>query len=173
MASETTLTLEDEVFELYRKLLSGLPQGTAVLTRQRSKDPAGGVDIELIPANPDSARISHHPGVDVIYSSIGRHTSMEFWVSSRKQEELELENLRKISRAVIEGKFSEEVWKVNGKVVKSRATIEIEIDGKMEGISGFLTFFNPLRRKQKQHFDYAPYVSPQQRGTLEGICSNL
>jgi hypothetical protein len=154
---DATLTLEDEIYDLYRKLLADLPQGTAILTRQRSKDPAGGEDIELVPANPDSARISHHPGVDVVYSSIGRHTTMEFWVSSPKQEEQELENLRKISRAVIEGKFSEDVWKVNGKVVKSRATIEI--DGRMERIGGFLTFFNPLRRKQKQHFEYAPYVS--------------
>ena len=165
MGLDATLTLEDEIYVLYSKLLADLPQGTAVLTRQRSKDPAGGEDIELIPANPDSARISHHPGVDVIYSSIGRHTSMEFWVSSRKQEEQELENLHKISRAVIEGRFSEEVWKVNGKVVKSRATIEI--DGRMEGIGGFLTFFNPLRRKQKQHFDYAPYVAAA-GGTLKG-----
>jgi hypothetical protein len=158
VTSKATLTLEDEIFELYRKLLSGLPQGTAMLTRQRSKDPAGGEDIEIIPANPDSARISHHPGVDVIYSSIGRHTSMEFLVRSRKQEEQELENLRKISRAVIEGRLSEDVWTVNGKIVKSRATIEV--DGKTEAIGGFLTFFNPLRRKQKQHFEYAPYVSP-------------
>jgi hypothetical protein len=158
VTSKATLTLEDEIFELYRKLLSGLPQGTAMLTRQRSKDPAGGEDIEIIPANPDSARISHHPGVDVIYSSIGRHTSMEFWVRSRKQEEQELENLRKISRAVIEGRFSEDVWTANGKIVKSRAIIET--DGRVEGIGGFLTIFNPLRRKQKQHFEYAPYVSP-------------
>jgi hypothetical protein len=157
MALDATLTLEDEIYDLYRKLLSDLPQGTAVLTRHRSKDPAGGEDIEVIPANPGSARISHHLGNDVIYTSIGRHTAMEFWVSSRRQEEQELEQLRRISRAVIEGKFREDVWKVNGKVVKSRAIIEI--DGRREGIGGFLTFFNPLRRKQRQHFEYAPYVS--------------
>jgi hypothetical protein len=158
MASDTALTLEDEIYELYRKLLADLPQGIAVLTRQRSKDPAGGEDIMIAPANPNSARISHHPGVDVIYSFIGRHTSIEFWVRSPKQEEQELEKLRKISRAVIEGKFSEDIWMLDGKIVRSRATIEI--DGRAQGVGAFLTFSNPLRRKQKWHFDYAPYVSP-------------
>jgi hypothetical protein len=154
-----TLTLADEIFELYRELLSDLPPGTASLTRQRSRDPAGGEDIDVTPTNPNSAQISHHPLGDVIYSSVGRHTTTEFWVGSRKQEEQELENLRKISRAVIEGKFSEDVWTLDDKVVKSRATIQI--DGKMRGIGAFVTFSNPLRRKQRQHFDYAPYVLPE------------
>ena len=56
-----TLTLADEIFELYRKLLSDLPPGVAALTRQRSRDPAGGEDIDVIPTNPNSAQISHHP----------------------------------------------------------------------------------------------------------------
>jgi hypothetical protein len=158
-----TLTLADEIFELHRKLLSDLPVGTAALTRQQSNDPAGGEDIDVTPANSNSARISHHPLGDIIYSEIGRHTSVEFWVGSRKREQQELEKVLRISRAVIQGKFSEEVWTVGGKIVKSRATIGI--DGKIEGIGGFLTFSNPFRRKEKQDFEYAPYVSLE-RGRL-------
>lgn len=150
------LTFPDEIYDLYRELLFGLPQGTAVLTRQPAKDPAGGEDIVITPANPNSAEICLHPLGDIIYTAIGRHTSMEFWVSSRKQEEQELKNLRNVSRAVIDGKFSEDVWTVNGKIVKSRGILEI--DGRMQKIGGFLTFFNPLRRKQWQHYDYSPYV---------------
>jgi|GEM_PF-2651177 hypothetical protein len=155
------LTLADEIFELHRKLLAELPPGTAALTRRPSSDPAGGEDIDLTPANPNSARISHHPLGDIIYSEIGRHTIMEFWVGSRKREQQEFENMRRISRAVIDGKFSEDVWTVNDKIVKSRATIEV--DGKMEEIGAFLTLFNPLRRKQRKHIEYAPFVLPKRR----------
>jgi|HubBroStandDraft_2_1064218.scaffolds.fasta_scaffold05329_1 hypothetical protein len=155
------LTLADEIFELHRKLLAELPPGTAALTRRPSSDPAGGEDIDLTPANPNSARISHHPLGDIIYSEIGRHTIMEFWVGSRKREQQEFENMRRISRAVIDGKFSEDVWTVNDKIVKSRATIEV--DGKMEEIGAFLTLFNPLRRKQRKHIEYAPFVPPKRR----------
>lgn len=150
------LTLGDEIYELLRELSSALPQGAAVLTRQRSKDPAGGEDIEPTPADPNSARISLHPSGDIIYAAIGRNTTMEFFVSSRKQEEQEIENLRKISRAVIEGKFSEDVWILDGKIVKSSGVVET--DGGTQRIGGFLNLFNPLRRKQKQHYDYAPYL---------------
>jgi len=82
---------------------------------------------------------------------------MEFFVRSRKQEERELENLRKISRAIVEGKFSEDVWVLDGKIVKSFAVVEIE--GRKQRIGGFRSLYNPLRRKQKQHYDYAPYRS--------------
>ncbi len=150
------VTFPDEIYGMYQELLCGLPQGTAVLMRLPSKDPAGGEDIVVTPANPNSAQICLHPVGDIIYSSFGRHTSMEFWVSTRKQEEQELENLRKISRAVIDGQFSEDVWTVNGKIVKSRGLLEI--GAKTQKIGGFLTFFNPFRRKQRQHFDYSPYT---------------
>jgi hypothetical protein len=162
-AAMATLTLADEIFELHRKLLLDLPPGTAALTRHASNDPAGGEDIDVTPANPNSARISHHPLGDIIYSEIGRHTTAEFWVGSREREQQELEKVRRISRAVIDGGFSEDVWTVTGKIVKSRATIEV--NGRIEGIGGFLTFFNPLRRKQKQHFEYAPYVSSEHGGS--------
>jgi hypothetical protein len=150
------LTIGDEVYELLRELSSALPDGTAVLTRQRSKDPAGGEDIKLTPADPSSARISLHPAGDIIYAAIGRNTTMEFFVSSRRQEERELANLRKISRAVIEGKFSEDVWILDGKIVKSSGVVET--DGRRQRIGRFLNLFNPLRRKQKNHYDYAPYL---------------
>jgi hypothetical protein len=149
-------TFPDEIYELYKELLSSLPQGTAMLTRQPSRDSAGGEDIVITPANPNSAQISLHPGGDVVYTAIGRHTSMEFFVSTPRQQKQELESLRKISRAVIDGKFSEDIWMLNGKLVKSSAIIES--DGRMQKIGGFLTFFNPFRRKQRQHFDYLPYV---------------
>jgi hypothetical protein len=152
------LTFPDEIYELYRELLSRLPQGAATLARQPSGDPSGGEDIVVTPANSNSAAICLHPGGDIIYTGIGRHTTMELWVSSRKYEEQELGKLQKISRAVIDGKFSEDVLMVNGKIVRSQGMFEI--DGRMQKMGGFLTFFNPLRRKQWQHFDYAPYVQP-------------
>jgi len=146
--------LEDEIYDLCRQLWSGLPQGTAVLTRQASQD-HGGEDIELLPANPDSARIYIHPTADWIYALIGRNTSMELFLRWQKEEQA-LESLKEISRAVIEGKFSEDIWMLDGKVVRSSGTIEI--DGRRKKIGRFLTFFNPLRRKQKQHFEYSPYI---------------
>jgi len=150
------LTFADEIYELYRELLSVLPPGTAALARQPSRDPAGGEDIVITPTNPNSAEICLHPGGEIVYTAIGRHTSMELFASSQKQEQQELERLRKISRAVIGGRFSEDVWTVDDKIVKSRGIIEI--DGKMQRIGGFLTLCNPLRRKQRRHYDYSPYV---------------
>jgi hypothetical protein len=155
------LTFPDEIYELYRELLSDLPQGTAELTRQPSKDPGGGEDIVITPANPNSAQICLHPGGDIVYTAIGRYTSMEFFVSLRKQEEQGLQSLRKISRAVVDGKFSEDVWMSNGKLVKSSGIIEI--DGKTRRIGRFLTFSNPFRRKLSQHLEYSPYVQLEHR----------
>jgi hypothetical protein len=152
------LTFRDEICELYQGLLSGFPQGIAVVTREPSTDPAGGEDIVIRPANPNSAEICLHPMGDILYTAVGRHTSMELWVSSRKQEEQELKTLRDISLAVIDGKFSEDVWTVNDKVVKSQGIFEI--GGRMQkmGIGVYLGFFNPFCRKRRRHFDYSPYV---------------
>jgi hypothetical protein len=157
MASETTLTLGDEISELYIKLLSGLPQAAATLTRKPSKDP-GGEDIEIVPTNSKSARIYVHPMADWIYTLIGRNTSVELFLSWQKEERA-LEGLKEISQAVIAGSFSEDIWMLDGKVVRSSGTIEI--GGRRKKIGRFLTFSNPLRRKQRQHFDYVPYVSPE------------
>jgi len=115
----------------------------------------GGGEIELTPANPDSARIYIHPMADWIYVLVGRDTSEELFIKWRKEAET-LEQLRKILRSVIEGKFREDIWMLDGKPVRSRG--RIEIDGKAAAIGGFWTFSNPLRRKQRSHFDYAPYV---------------
>jgi hypothetical protein len=155
----TVRTFPDEIYELYQELLSGLPDGAAVLTRHPSEDP-GGEDIEITPANSNSARIYVHPMGDWIYASMGQSTSMEFFVSWKKETQA-LESLKEVSRAVIDGKFSEDIWMLDGKIVKSAGTFVI--DGKMRKMGGFRTFFNPLRRKQKQHFDYLPYSS----GTLD------
>jgi hypothetical protein len=155
------LVLEDEIYDFYRKLLSGLPDGAAVLTRHPSKDP-GGEDIELVPANSNCARIYVHPMADRIYASMGQSTSMEFFLSWKKETQA-LESLKEVSRAVVDGKFSEDIWMLDGKIVKSEGTFEI--NGKMRKMGGLRTFFNPLRRKQKQHFDYLPYVQvPDQLG---------
>jgi hypothetical protein len=102
--------LENEIYDFYRELLSRLPEGTAILTRQPSKDP-GGEDIEIIPAKSNSARIFVHPMADWIYASMGQSTSMEFFVS-RKKETQALESLKEVSRAVIDGKFSEDILDV-------------------------------------------------------------
>jgi hypothetical protein len=130
--------LDDEVYELFQELLSGLPEGVALLTRQPSKD-SGGLDIELIPANSTSARIYVHPMADWIYASMGQNTSMEFFISWQKEEQA-LGSLKEVARAVIEGKFSEDVWMLDGEIVKSSGTFEI--DGKMRKMGGFLTFSN-------------------------------
>jgi hypothetical protein len=165
------LTLADEIFELHRKLLAELPPGTAALTRRPSSDPAGGEDIDLTPANPNSARISHHPLGDIIYSEIGRHTIMEFWVGSRKREQQEFENMRRISRAVIDGKFSEDVWTVNDKIVKSRATIEV--DGKMEEI-GLSSHYSIRCAGSKESTSSMRRSSCRSVGNPETtLCSNL
>ena len=152
------LTFADEIYGLLQEMLSGLPQGIAVVTRGPSNDPAGGEDIVSRPANPNSAEICLHPMGDILYTAVGRHTSMELWVGSRKHEEQELKTVRDISRAVIDGKFSEDVWTVNGKVVKSDGIFEI--DGRMQkmGVGVYLAFLNPFSRKQRRHFDYSPYL---------------
>ncbi len=154
----TAVTIEDEIYELLRALLSSLPSEAALLTRQRSSDPVGGEDIELTPTNIDSARIVFHPMGDIIYAALGRNTSMEFFVNSKEQEKQALCELQKISQAVVEGKFSEDVWTIDHKRVKSVGMLEI--DGKAQKIGGSVNLFNPFRRKQKQHFDYSPYVQP-------------
>jgi hypothetical protein len=150
--------LDDEIYTIYRDLLATLPEGTAVLNRRSSTD-AGGEDIELIPTNLNSARIYVHPMADWIYVSIGRNTSTELFTGGiREKEDEALTRLKRISRAVIEGNFSEEVWTLGGKIVKSVGTLEI--NGKVQRLR-FTTFFNLMRRKQRKQYVYSPYVATQ------------
>ena len=103
---------------------------------------------------------------DWIYLLVGRNTSLEFFLSWQKEEQA-LARLKEVSRAVIEGKFREDIWTVHGKVVKSRGIFEI--GGRAQQMGGFRTIFNPLLRKQKEHYDYSPYMQldPQQNIKIE------
>jgi len=91
---------------------------------------------------------------DWIYASIGKNTSMEFFQTWQKEEKA-LEDLKAVTRAVIDGNFSEDIWSLDGKIVKSSGVFEI--DGKKRRAGSSRLFFNPFRRTERQHFDYEPY----------------
>ena len=151
-----TNTFENEVSEMYRGLLCVLPEGVAKLAVGPSRDPAGGEDIELTPTNLSSARISVHVAGDMISLFMGRGTSTEVLVDSRRREEQALEHLKEMSKAVIDGRFTEDVWVSHGKVVRAIGRLQL---GKGAKTLRFLGLYNPLGRSERYHYEYAPYTN--------------
>jgi len=151
---KTTAMLADEIYAICQRLIRGMPQMAVQVKRQHVEN-QDGEEIKIIPQNSDCAPVYIRPMADWIYVLLGRNTSEEIFIKWHKEQEA-LNRLEKIVRAAIEGSFSEDVWTHDGKIVKSLGIIKI--DGSMRNIGGFRTFSNPFRRKERRHYDYAPYT---------------
>jgi hypothetical protein len=155
-----TGSFERDVAEMLRNVVGHLEPGIATLDLQPSRDPAGGDDIQISPRNADSASIFVHVIGDTAYMCLGRNSRSEVLSGSSREKEA-LQTILQMSMAVIDGRFSEDLWFLDDKIVKSVGTL------KLEGKTGRLRYvgvFNPLRAKQKQHYDYSPYSATRRTG---------
>jgi hypothetical protein len=147
---------EQEVCRMYERLFSKLPKGAATLTIRPSIDPAGGIDVLVVPTNPRSAPINTHILGETAYMRIGQSSLSEILIGPKATTAEATDTIRQMSEAVIDGRFSEDLWFDRGRVVKAIGTM------KLSGRKGRLRYqklFNPLTSKAKQHFDYAPYAT--------------
>jgi len=136
---------------------SSLPPGVANLSIGPSKDPAGGQDIEIAPANTNAARISVHIVGEMVYVVLGQSTFMEFFVNSLNREQRALATLREVSQAVIDGSFTEDVWSLGNRNVRAVGILKLSVETKR---LRFVTIYNPFRKTKRTRFNYEPYFKP-------------
>ncbi len=146
----------DNVIALLRELLSGYGPDIASVTVEPSRDPAGGEDINVSPLNPLSAPIYVHVIGQLAYLCFGKNSRSELFANSPTGENSALNVLRQMSDAVIHGRFVEEVWLIEGKIVKSVGILKL---GEKTSKLRYWGVFNPFRAREKQHYDYQPYNS--------------
>jgi hypothetical protein len=147
---------EDNVVALLRELLSGYEPDIASVTVEPSRDPAGGEDINVTPLNPLSAPIYVHVIGQYAYLCFGKNSRSELLADSPRSEIAALNTLRRMADAVIHGRFVEELWLIEGKIVKSLGIFKL---GDKTGKLRYWGVFNPFRAREKQRFNYQPYHS--------------
>jgi hypothetical protein len=76
------------------------------------------------------------------------------------------ETIRQMSETVITGGFTEDIWLTDGKIVKSVGVLRIK-PGKV-GRLRYWGLFNPFRTKERQHYEYPPYIPSKNQLLPEG-----
>ena len=149
--------VEEDICDLFREVYAALKPGIAKLEILPSRDPAGGADIILRPTNPKSAQIWSHASDRTVSLRFGRHSITEVF-ATYKAETKALNKIRWMSEAVINGELSEDVWLLDGKVVK--AVGSLKVDSKVLKLR-YCRFCNPFRSRERQHFSYLPYSASE------------
>ena len=149
--------LETEVVNLFRELTESLPPGCASLKVEPSLEPlVGGTQIELIPAVPGAARIlAVATGRGVVYLTFGRATPFEAQVERGTSPSTLIEGIKPICKAVIEGKFQEDLWLAGPRAFKSIG--KLNIGGKVVTIR-YRGSFHPFNKTKKEHVNYVPFT---------------
>ena len=148
--------IEEELISTFEEIARALPSGRATLVVKRAPQIEHcGVSVWLTPAEPQAAEIVADAvnGNSTISLSLGRHTPVELETKGNSKV---IRELKEICQAIIDGKFSEDLWLVGTEVTKSVGTIEI--GGRRQVFRYFGRFF-PLRTKVREHVHYLPYGS--------------
>jgi hypothetical protein len=112
--------------------------------------------LVITPASHESAPIAilWEPGVDMIYVSVGRNTSLEIDIG-RAGPGSAAQYLHDISRAIADGKLEECVWMKHDAVIRSSATLWVM--GRPLRLHSVRLFWNPFRRPALVQ-RYKPYL---------------
>lgn len=146
--------LLSRVFEMYVK------EGTVNLSVECANDAhRSGKSISVIPRRLGAAPIIAYceNGGAVIYLTIGRNTSLELALEGNSYTNLKgAEELIAITKAVIEGRFEEDIWIRDSKIVKSVGRIFIDA-GRPITITNSYFLTNPFVSLEKEVCMYLPY----------------
>jgi hypothetical protein len=150
--------LEAGARHLFGRLMDWLPRDTASLSEESTNDPEGGLDLVLVPRRVGAARIAAH---------VVRHLGVDLWcgegavfevpLGGRRYSTLPcLEEVELLTRAVINGRFSETLWQRKGRVVAAIGKIDL---GDRRARSAWARPFAVwLLRGEKHVSAYEPYV---------------
>jgi len=150
--------LETEVVTLFRQLAESLPAGSVSLEIKPNPEPLiGGTRVELVPVVSGAARIvAIATNRGVVYLTFGKSTPFEAQVERGSTPSKLIEDIRPFCKAVIEGKFEENIWLVGSRAFKSVG--KLEVGGKIITIH-YRGSFHPFEKTENEHIKYAPFTA--------------
>ncbi len=149
-------TVEQE----YRNIVEGALQRAHAAAEILTKAGKPGVDfsISVIPRNPRAAAINLEVVErNVVFLHMGQGTTFEFpkWFGIGLGGHTELEQIDRLTTAVAEGKFEEDLFYCGDELVAGKGVVHLsDIDVPMRWRRLKLGLF---RRKSKRHIAYEPY----------------
>lgn len=160
---EPTSAAELQIIGLFRKMVTSLPVDKVSLKiGAASQSIPGRTRVELIPSVPTAAGIvAVVLNRGVVSLTLGRATPFEFQVGvGGSPDRSPLSEIESLCKAVIEGRFEEEVWFVGPKIFKCVG--KIATGGGTRTIH-YRGSFHPFARAEKRHFRYTAYVVEPRR----------
>lgn len=156
------LTLDADVVELLKNSFAELinTERVSMLIEPLVQAEVRGTRIVLTPRDSSAAeiRIFCESGVDVIYTTVGRVTSLEIPLEGKRYTDLDgPDEFVAIVRAVIDGAFKETIWaNRDEQILKSIAEFRTPC-GREIKIHSRHTLLSLIVRGQKIEYSYAPY----------------
>lgn len=120
---------------------------------------ASGTSFSVVPFDERHARVDayYENGLPIIYLTIADNTVLEVPIEGgRYTSRVGLDELRSIIQGVIEKGLDEDVWEVNGKVVRSVANLHVAGEDKPIRFDS-ASLHNPFAEKKKISKRYFPY----------------
>ena len=151
---EDLTKIEEQVTSLLKEIADALPTGTVSLDVKRAPQILHeGVSVSLVPGNPVAATIvaDARNGFSIVSLVLGKSTPVEVLPGGRRAQ---LDEIRTICQAVIEGKFQEDITFVGTEITKCVG--KLDIDGHEQVFRYFGRVF-PLKKKQQIHVSYSAY----------------
>lgn len=154
-------TVERDLEEAFRVLLrDNLSGGDVSLSVAPVRDAeVSGKNITAMPGKPERAPINAfcENGGGVVYLTVGQNTPLEVPLEGRRYTDFAGgEELIALIKAVIAGRFEEDVWTSDSRIIKSEGRIFIDAERPVT-IKNSPLFFNPFRSLTKQEYKYQPY----------------
>src|SRR5437016_10389321 len=119
-------------------------------------EPPAGMLVELSCSVPGTAGVRLYPSDDDIDVHMGEDSRAELLKRKRDRPE-RIEELRRILEALVEGRFEETIWRVHGRIVRSRASLHGPEGGVLrKPYDLFLSALHP--RAKRTHIAYRPYA---------------
>lgn len=152
--------LRKRYIQTLETLCKSLPAGCVSLQVDESIEKFGKqVTVVLVPTNPDSARI--HADLVVTYGaylSFGRGAVFEIPLKGKRYTGLGfLAEVEALCKAVLQGRFEEDVVTVNGRVIGATGSVTLESGQGKVTDSWTRIAFDLFRKKVRSHHVYQPY----------------
>ncbi len=146
--------IEERLINLFKEILDSLPVGRASLKIKHAPQiQHEGVSISLTPVTNSAAPIvaDARDGWSIISLVFGRSTLVEVLPGDKLTQ---LDEVRAMCEAVIQGRFEEDLWLVGSEVTKCIGRIEIDGEGRVFRYFG-RSF--PFKKKERSNIKYSPY----------------
>jgi hypothetical protein len=153
----STSTAETQMLALFRKLVEGLPSGTAALEVHSHRERGvKGARLEIRPSLHAAARIAVLVlDTGAVFLTLGRATSFEFQLDQGPPHDQSLEEIEALCKAIIGGKLEENLWLAGSEVFRCSGKIALPSGNRTTHYRGS---FHPFERVRRKQVKYLPYV---------------